>query len=101
MATLVATLGLSGREPLDDAVTSQHTTIDRELTTHHEGSHGSILLSQDIRFVGQIRLVLATVDQHEACEAAGVAIARVRRIRPSAAPAEAWKEKPLVSPLLS
>ena len=101
MAALVAALGLPGRKPLNDAVAGQHAAIDGELPAHHEGSHSSILLSQDIRFVGKVRLVLAAIDQHEARVAAVVTVALVRRVRPSATTAEAWKEKPLVSPLLS
>lgn len=89
VAALVATLGLGHRQPLNDAVAGQHATIHREVAAHHEGSHGSVLLRQEIRFVGEIGLILAAVDHNEARVAAVVTVTLVRRIRPPAAPAEA------------
>lgn len=87
-ATAVAGIGRS-RETLDNAVAGEHAAVDREVSAHHEGTHGSILLGQYSGFVGQVSLVLATVDKNQACVSAVVFVAFVGRIGPPAATAEA------------
>lgn len=90
-AAAPAVLGprLAGRKALDDAIAGQHAAVDREVTTDHECTHGSVLLSQFVRLVRQVCLVLAAVDEHQARVACGVPVALVHGVHPSAAPAEA------------
>lgn len=90
-AALVASLRFSGWEPLNDSIAGQHASIDGKVPADHKSTHGGILLGQDIRFVGQVCLVLATIHQHETSEATWVAVTLVRRVCPSTAPAEACK----------
>lgn len=56
---------LGCRESLDHTIASEHTSVDGEVAANHESSHGSVLLSQSIRLVGLIGLVLPTIDQDE------------------------------------
>lgn len=89
VATLPAAAGIRGRQTLDNAVTGKHATVDGEVAANHEGTHGGIFLSQEIRFVGKVRLVLAAIDENKTRVAAGVAIALVCRVYPPSSPAEA------------
>ena len=92
-AAAVLPARLVGGEALDDAVARQHAAVDAEVAADHEGAHGRVLLRQHVRLVGQIRLVLAAVDEHEARVASGVPVALVHGVHPSAAPAEAYNKK--------
>jgi hypothetical protein len=83
------TAGVVGWEALHDAVTCQHAAIHGKVAAHHEGSHGSILLSECVRGVRQVRLVLASVNQDQACEPGRVSVALVGRIGPTTPAAEA------------
>ena len=58
----VSATALIGRQPLDNAIACQHTSIDRKIAAHHKGAHCSILLSQSIGFVCEIRLVFPAID---------------------------------------
>lgn len=87
--TTLAALGLGGWQPLYNAVAGEHTTIDGEVAADHKGAHGGVFLGQDIRFVGEVGLVLAAVDEDETREAAVVTVALVRRVYPTSAPAQA------------
>lgn len=80
--------GLGGGQPLDDSVAGKHATVDGEVATHHEGTHGRVFLRQRIRFVGEVRLVLTAVDKNEARVATVITVALVRRIPPSSAAAK-------------
>lgn len=91
MTTLpVLAVGLVCREALDDPISGQHASIDGKVPADHERSHGRVLLGKDIRFVGEIGLILAAIHKDEAGIATGVAVALVHRIPPPTAPAEAW-----------
>lgn len=85
----LGTLRLRDWQALDDAVAGQHAAIHGEVAAHHEGAHGGVLLGQDIRFVRQVRLVFAAVDEHEARVPAVVTVALVRRVYPSSTSAQA------------
>lgn len=89
MTTLAAAASVLSRQALDDAVAGQHASVDREVATDHKGTHGSVLLSKNVRLVGEIRLVLAAVDQDKTSVAAVVPVALVHGVCPSSTPAEA------------
>lgn len=80
-----------GGHALDDAVAGQHAAVDREVATDHEGSHGGILLGQAARLVEVVSLVLAAIDQDEACVAPGLLVAFVRGVDPTPALAKTLK----------
>lgn len=86
---VLAAARIVSRESLHDPVAGEHAAIDRKVPADHKGPHSRILLSQRIRGVSQICLVLASVHQHKAREATGVSVAFVRRIHPPTPPAEA------------
>lgn len=71
-----------GRKTLHDAIAGEHSTIDREIPAHHEGPHGGVLLSQAVRFVCKICLVLAPIDQNQAGVATRVTVTFVCRVSP-------------------
>jgi hypothetical protein len=96
-ALLVLPAAFLGRETLDNAVPSKHASVHGEVAADHKGSHSGILLSQRIRLVCKIGLVLAAIDQDVACVPVHLAIQTVRRILPTAAAAETWREKESVS----
>lgn len=78
------------RKPLDHTIASEHTSVDGEVAANHESSHGSVLLSQPIRPVGLIGLVLPTIDQDET-GVAGMAAADLKYgILPTTALTESW-----------
>jgi hypothetical protein len=81
---------ISGWKALHDSIPGKHPTIDREVSAHHEGPHGCILLGKAVRFVGEIGLVLATVDQNQASVATVVTVAFVRRVLPPSSPAQTY-----------
>jgi hypothetical protein len=83
--------GLLGRQTLDDPVAGEHAPVDGEVPADHKGTHGCILLGQGPGFVCKIRLVLAPIDQNQAGIAIGVAVALIRGVMPSTAPAKACK----------
>lgn len=56
---------LSGREPLDDAVAREHAAVDGKVAADHEGAHGGILLGQRVGLIGEVCLVLSSVDQDQ------------------------------------
>lgn len=51
-----------GRKSLDNTVASKHAAVDGKVAANHEGTHGSVLLSQQVGLVCQVGLVLASVD---------------------------------------
>ena len=85
---LSTALRLSSREALDNAIAGKHSTIDGKVAANHEGSHGCILLSQNVRFVGKIGLVLSTIHEYKACESGRVSIAFIRGVCPSSSSAK-------------
>lgn len=87
-ALSVLAIGLVRWQTLDDAVAGQHAAIHREVPADHEGTHCRVLSRQLVRFVRQIRLVLASVNQHKASVPASVPEHVVRRLFPSAPVAE-------------
>lgn len=80
------------RKPLNNAVSGKHTTVDREVAAHHECTHGSVFLSQDIRLVGKVRLILTAIDKNKAGVPIGISIAFIGRIRPAAPAAQAYED---------
>lgn len=82
---------LTRRQPLDHAVARQHASIDREVAADHERPHRRVLLRQPVGLVGEVGLVLAAVDQHEAGEPRGVAVRLVQGVSPSSTPTQAWR----------
>lgn len=92
VTALAASAGvIAGRQSLDDPVAGEHASIDGKVTAHHEGTHGSVLLSQHIRLVCEVRLILTAVDQHEAGVATVTTVTLVHGVGPSSSPAEAFK----------
>jgi len=89
VTTLAAAARVLSRQALDDAVAGQHASVDREVATDHKGTHGGVLLSKNVRLVGEIRLVLAAVDQDKTSVAAVVPVALVHGVCPSSASAKA------------
>jgi hypothetical protein len=71
---------LTGWETLDDAVSSQHATI--------EGTHSSVLLSQQIRCICKIRLIFPAVYEDMARVARRGFVDVVHRITPPSTQAE-------------
>lgn len=65
----VSATALIRRQSLNNAIASQHTSVDGKVAAHHKRPHRSILLSQPIGFVGEIGLIFPTIDENEACEA--------------------------------
>lgn len=55
---------LAGWQALDDPIASQHPTINREVSAHHESTHGSVFLGQVVRFVSQVGLIFSTIDKN-------------------------------------
>lgn len=88
---LLASLARVVREPLYDTVADEHAAVDREVPANHEGPHGGVLLGQAVRLVGQIRLVLASIDQDQAGVAIGVPVNLVGRVLPPPSPAQAYR----------
>jgi hypothetical protein len=79
---------LSGKA-LNNAVTGQHASIDREVTAHHESTHGGVLLSQNVRFVCEIRLIFSAIDKDKASVAVVVVpVALVHGVCPSSTTAK-------------
>jgi len=72
---------------LNHTIASQHTSIHREVSAHHERPHSRILLSQPIGLVCQVRLVFPTIDEDQACEARGAPVRLVQGITPTSATA--------------
>ena len=81
--SLVSATTLIGRQSLDNTVTCQHTSIDRKIAAHHEGTHSRILLSQPIGFVCEIRLVLPAIDQHQTGVARGASVGLIQGVSPT------------------
>lgn len=91
MTALPAAVRLRGWEALNNAVAGKHATIDREVSAHHEGPHGRVFLSQEVRLVGEIRLVFTAVDENKASEATVITVTLVHGVRPSSTPTETLK----------
>jgi hypothetical protein len=79
------------RQSLNDPISCQHPTVYREVSADHECSHCSILLRQSVRLVGQIGLVLPSIDENEAGVSRTVPIGLVAGIVPIATAAKIWK----------
>jgi hypothetical protein len=84
----VSATALIGRQPLDDAVARQHTSVDGKVAAHHEGTHRRILLRQAVRLVGKIGLVLSAVNEHQTGEAGRVPVRLVQGVSPSSTPTQ-------------
>jgi hypothetical protein len=84
----VSATALIGRQPLDDAVARQHTSVDGKVAAHHEGTHRRVLLRQAVGFVGEIGLVLPAVDEHQTGEAGRVPVRLVQGVSPSSTPTQ-------------
>jgi hypothetical protein len=91
--SLVTMTTLTGRKPLNDSVPGEHSTIDREVSAHHESSHGSVFLRQLIRFVRQIGTVLSPINLDETSEARFASVDLVQGVTPAATMAEScvWR----------
>ena len=81
---------LRNGQALNDAIASKHTTVDGKLAADHKSSHSGILLSQSIRLVGLIRLVLPAIDQDQAGEAGPATADLEHGIVPTTTLAETW-----------
>lgn len=81
-----------GREALHNSIPGKHSAIYGEVPAYHEGPHSCVLLGKSVRFVREIRLVLASIDQNEAGVAIVVTVAFVRRVLPPSSPAETYEE---------
>jgi hypothetical protein len=79
----VSATALIGRQTLNNAITRQHTSIDREIAADHESPHSRVLLSQCIGFVAEIRLILPTIDKHDTCIAGGIRVHIVHGVLPA------------------
>lgn len=88
-AALAAGISI-GREPLDNTIAGKHAAVDGKVAANHERAHGCVLLSQQIRLIRQVGLVLASVDQDKASKAIRITVTLVRGVCPSSAPAEAY-----------
>lgn len=100
VAALAAVMGINSRgKSLNNAVASKHAAIYGEIPAHHESTHSSIFLGQNVRFIGKIRLVFTPIDKNKAGEATGVSIALIRGVCPSTSSAETYYT-PLVSQLI-
>lgn len=95
LPVLAAAGGLVCGQALDDAVPGQHASIDGEVATDHESTHGSILLGQRVRLVRIVRLVLATVDKHETDVPFGVPITLIHGVQPAPSSAETCRKPQL------
>lgn len=91
MTRFLAPGRLIGWKALDDPVARKHATIDRKVPANHEGSHGGILLSEMIRFVRQVGLVLAPINQDKARITTRISVTLVRRVSPPTTPAQAYQ----------
>lgn len=91
VAALSATARFLGRQALNDSIAGKHASIDGKVTAHHKGTHGGVLLGKLVRLIGEVRLVLPTVDKNKACVASRITVTVVNWIRPSSTPAKALK----------
>lgn len=89
MAALSTPVRVRSREALDNSVAGKHAAVDGEVSAHHEGAHGRILLGEEVRLIGEIRLVLPAIDENKTSVASWITVALVHGVRPSSAPAEA------------
>lgn len=62
-ALATATRISRGGQTLDDSVPREHAAIDRKVPADHECTHGGVLLSQCVRLIGQVSLILAAIDK--------------------------------------
>lgn len=86
--SLVAMSSLTGGKSLNDSIPGKHSTIDGEVSAHHECTHGSVFLRQLIRFVRKVGAVLSSIDEHQTGEARAASVDLVHGITPAAAMAE-------------
>ena len=82
--------GLVGGKTLDDAISGKHATILGKVPAYHEGTHGSVLLSKDVRLVREVRLVFAAVHKDVAGVPTMVTVTLVHGVSPSPAAAKTW-----------
>lgn len=52
----------SCRESLDNTIAGKHAAVDGKVAANHERAHGGVLLSQQIRLICQVGLVLASIN---------------------------------------
>ena len=91
MAALAPTGALwFGGEALDNTISRQHASIHRKVAAHHESTHCCVFLREDTRFIREVGLILAAVDQHQACESTRVSVALVGGVGPSSTTAQAY-----------
>jgi len=73
------------RQSLDDSVSREHTSINAKVSANHESTHRRVLLRQPIRFVGEICLVLSSVDQHQTSKPRRASVRLVQWVTPTSA----------------
>lgn len=73
------------RQSLDDSISREHTSVYRKVTANHKSSHRCIFLCQAIRFVGEICLVLSSIDQHQTSKSRRASVRLVQGITPASA----------------
>jgi len=71
------------RQTLYNAITRQHTSVDREIAADHESPHSRVLLSQCVGFVAEIRLILPTIDEHNTGITGSIGVHIVHGILPA------------------
>lgn len=92
MASLpVAAARFVGRQSLHDAVSNNHSAVDRKVPADHKGTHGGIFLGEDIRLVRKIRLILPAVHKDVAGVAARATVAFVHGVSPSTTAAKTFQ----------
>jgi hypothetical protein len=79
-----------GREALDNTISGQHASIHGKVAAHHKSTHGCVFLGENIRFIREVRLILAAVNQDQACESTRISVALVGGVRPSSTTAQAY-----------
>lgn len=90
MSPPMSPTALVRRQTLNDTITCQHSSVDGEVAANHEGAHCCVLLSQTVRLVCEIGLVLPAINEYETGEAGGAAVSLVEGVSPPSAAAEAW-----------
>lgn len=89
---VLGAIRLVGGQALDNAVAREHAAVDAEVTAHHKGAHSRVLARQVVRLVGQVRLVLAPVDQYVARIPRGFPVAFVGGRAPAPSLTETCEE---------
>lgn len=86
----VSATALIGRQSLDNAITSQHPSIDRKISADHKRPHCCVLLGQSSGFVREIGLVFSPIYLHVAGVSRFISVWRVHWISPSTTSAQTW-----------